>query len=1731
MLQKTNVAITKNRLATKLILKLIVFLGNILFLQPKKKLLQQSVPLNTILIENLIKKMKNHFITAKLFPSLLFIMVLVNSNLFAQNDLTVIQADNFGLSPDNLAKQFLNQDGILVTNVTYVGDTSATGVFQNGSSFLDIDQGIILSTGLIQQNPLLPNERGIIDSAAALSNTDLKESPILGGLQAIAPTETLLDQSYYEINFISFGDSVVIDLVYASENYFEDPCFQVSNPNLEPDVLGVFLDGTNPNGTDYDLSTNLAKVNVPGKGDALINSFNFFDPIPLSCGTIPFAPELSDQYIDNDGKSEFIFDGHTKVQSIGARVNSCETYKLIVGIADIGDPFNDSGVFLRMRSVGNADNTAQISRRTRSNGTNPFLSESCQDTGFINFLYPAPTQTDLTYDLKIVSSTALAGADFEIFPSTITVPSGSNSFNVPIIPIQDELDDDGELLSIEIIPTNKDGILDITRCIPDTVQFIIRDSVLAIETLFSDTSVCLSNSLDITTAQTGSFTNNLSGSFSKTENAPIGVLNNEEPLVSVLNVSGLPFNRLEAGILTRVCIDSLSHFAREDLDIFLQAPSGDILELSTDNGGNTTTTTRQEFKRTCFTPSSTEIIHDGNPQFGEPYASDNILTGDFQPEGEWSDLWNTNGSPNGDWKLIINDDRPTVGNGDLGSWSLEFIPDHQVSFNWSPATQLSADNLTTVTYTPASLGDKEFIVTATDNFGCVVTDTVKVSVFEDQTTPIPTIQNDSTETSFRMNWTSASTDVTYQVRLDNGDWINVGNVETYLFEGLAKGTEYSVSLRIAEPCATLEETVLARTINCLNRVSTSAQSLSNCPSQNIGTLSLQNNSPIQYPPYTYRWSHDETLNAPEALNLTKGFYSVTITDNNGCTDQQTLQVQELELNGNPIITDASCFYEADGTVAINVQNGNGNYLYNFGDGFLPDNFKDGIAAGMHTFFVSDAAGCVLEVPLVVKSQLSEINLVPDYVEPNCKGEESGKIFVKFSPEENAPYTYQWYEYDQNTGNPISLTGQTTDTLNIAGIGKIYGVEVSDASGCVKPLADTFALISEPDSVFAAISPLKEISCTGNSDAILKATATGGNAPYQFTWQGGTIGDTIRNIPVGIANVMVTDANGCTNNSSYEVTEPIPLSINFPLGNSQTGCFFNPNELTLQTEITGGTMNPSGPLGDSYDYKWFSPQSELESVERDLVTMSNDTGWHVFQVTDLNECMAKDSILVTSFETMSFNVIETDNVCFGKQEGQVSINIFIAGVDETNNLTLQWDNINSNEFPQNETSASLSNLPNGNFKLTSTDFRNCTQDTIINITSPEKINLNPIIKAETCHLDNTGEISLNPTGGTGTYTYSWSVPNSGNTSGLTSLAIGRYNVEVTDGNSCLQIDSFLIKPGDNLIIDSTITHNSCFGDSTGEISLNVLGNKDQYFYEWENGDTSSTISELINDRYSVTISDKDNCTYIYEFEINSPSLIQVDKDTSNISCNGGEDGFINFFPEGGTPPYNYSLNDGPFLNQSSFIKLEADTFQITIRDSKGCLTDIDTTTLTEPDAILGDESTLDTLVDQFSDIKFEYPFAQVNNNFIVSWKDLTKPDSISPTFAYDTTILVDKNFDLLITALDLTTGCSESDVIQVSIIKNHELYVPTGFTPNGDLKNDILLVHGQKNIEILEFKVYNRWGNLMYEQSNFMSNQEVLGWDGTFKDKEMDSGVYIWTAEVKFPDNTTSFFKGKTTLFR
>ncbi len=112
------------------------------------------------------------------------------------------------------------------------------------------------------------------------------------------------------------------------------------------------------------------------------------------------------------------------------------------------------------------------------------------------------------------------------------------------------------------------------------------------------------------------------------------------------------------------------------------------------------------------------------------------------------------------------------------------------------------------------------------------------------------------------------------------------------------------------------------------------------------------------------------------------------------------------------------------------------------------------------------------------------------------------------------------------------------------------------------------------------------------------------------------------------------------------------------------------------------------------------------------------------------------------------------------------------------------------------------------------------------------------------------------------------------------------------------------------------------------------------------------------------------------------------------------------------------------------------------------------------------------------------------------------------------------------------GCKARDKISIFVLCNNaNIFVPNTFSPNGDGVNDIFYPRGSGIFKIKNMKVFDRWGEIVFERSNFNANDALAGWDGTFKGKKLPPDVFVYVLEVVCENNANLVFKGNIALIK
>jgi hypothetical protein len=263
---------------------------------------------------------------------------------------------------------------------------------------------------------------------------------------------------------------------------------------------------------------------------------------------------------------------------------------------------------------------------------------------------------------------------------------------------------------------------------------------------------------------------------------------------------------------------------------------------------------------------------------------------------------------------------------------------------------------------------------------------------------------------------------------------------------------------------------------------------------------------------------------------------------------------------------------------------------------------------------------------------------------------------------------------------------------------------------------------------------------------------------------------------------------------------------------------------------------------------------------------------------------------------------------------------------------------------------LSNLTDGSYTVTVTDNAGCILQQTYILTEPEApLAYTSAIVPVLCFGDTTGAVTLAVTGGTLPYSFAWSTGQT--TEDIYNLGAGIYSVNITDANGCTQAFSGSVtQPNSAMSVTLYPTPALCFGTPTGSIDLTVAGGVPGYTYSWSGGQTTQDLTGIVGGQYTVTVQDSNGCLYADTVLVGQPlSALTLTQTTTNISCNGLSDGYINLIVSGGTPGYSYLWDNGATTQDLS--NVPAGSYSVVVTDANGCTGSL-TVLVTQPSALVG-----------------------------------------------------------------------------------------------------------------------------------------------------------------------------------
>ena len=280
-------------------------------------------------------------------------------------------------------------------------------------------------------------------------------------------------------------------------------------------------------------------------------------------------------------------------------------------------------------------------------------------------------------------------------------------------------------------------------------------------------------------------------------------------------------------------------------------------------------------------------------------------------------------------------------------------------------------------------------------------------------------------------------------------------------------------------------------------------------------------------------------------------------------------------------------------------------------------------------------------------------------------------------------------------------------------------------------------------------------------------------------------------------------------------------------------------------------------------------------------------------------------------------------------------------------------------------------------------------------------------------------------------------------------------------------------------------------------------------------------------YELRITDNNNCVFRDSIEIIEPEAFFAETMIDPITCPGKEDGQLTIIPMGGTLPYEFSVDGRRFSANNEFGPLAPGNYEPAIRDANNCPVSLAPFELTEAlpltvslENIKIKAGEAQQLIPEIQNGSGQFSYIWSGNNL----EDLSCIDCLDPILNPTSSQLY--HFEVID-----DNGCSADTRIRVLVEQVRKIYVPTGFSPNQDGNNDRLTVHGVEGTTILSFKIFDRWGELVFENNAFEVNDLSSGWDGSFLGQALNTSVFAWIVEVQYPDGAVEMVKGHSTLVR
>ncbi|NJK84396.1 MAG: hypothetical protein HC912_12035 [Saprospiraceae bacterium] len=547
--------------------------------------------------------------------------------------------------------------------------------------------------------------------------------------------------------------------------------------------------------------------------------------------------------------------------------------------------------------------------------------------------------------------------------------------------------------------------------------------------------------------------------------------------------------------------------------------------------------------------------------------------------------------------------------------------------------------------------------------------------------------------------------------------------------------------------------------------------------------------------YTFRWNNNR--NGAELSNLRLGTYTITVSDQNGCTVVDSFQITApTALRLDSQIEAPNCQGSPNGAILLTLEGVEVASIL-WSNGTTAQNLSN-IPAGEYGVTITDQRGCVLDTTFQVEApQALSATIIA--IAPSCYNSTDGSIQVNATNQTGLAPNFVW----SNGLRQQNLSGLANGQ---------YQVTISDANGC-RLVSDTIAILA-PSPIGIEVKRVSPVQCANQNDGSIEVEVNGGVAPYTFSWNTGVTTKDLFDVVSGIYRLAVLDQNGCAVQSDLIfVEQPEPLQVSFQVIQNEP-CQLERNQIdSILVNATGGKA--------PYEFAWSN--GATSPILTDLISGSYD-----ITVSDQNNCATTISAIKVKPSAGGFSVkaSKRNATCSGENNGTI-----LAAVQggtapylyHLSNGTILLNNLDSLRF---------SNLSPGSYQLSITDGEGCFN--VVNnilIAQPEALNIlleDDGLQNVSCKNGSDGFIKVAVSGGSRPYQFTWRNQQGdlvGKDKNLTNIGAGEYLLTVQDENGCkITSRNFIVREPVSAISFSNlvVTDARCFGENSGSISVNVTG---------------------------------------------------------------------------------------------------------------------------------------------------------------------------------------------------------------------------------------------------------------------------------------------------------------------